>query len=112
MKVPADAARAPLGDTYTTTGTLAFRMALTMRRVDSTRPAGGVELEHHGASAVGLGLVDALRHVFHDDGIDDALDQVDVDVRVGRRGRRPQEQRQAEEGDGKAEQARHTAPEQ
>ena len=40
MKVPADAARAPLGDTYTTTGTLAFRIALTIMRVDSTRPPG------------------------------------------------------------------------
>src|SRR5712691_11904875 len=40
INVPAEAARAPLDETYTTVGTLAFNSALTISRVESTSPPG------------------------------------------------------------------------
>jgi len=40
MNVPAEAAQAPRGDTYTTTGSSAFRIAVTMSLVDVTSPPG------------------------------------------------------------------------
>ena len=40
MKVPAEAARAPLGETYTTTGMSALSRALTINRVEVTSPPG------------------------------------------------------------------------
>src|SRR5215467_5624212 len=40
INVPAEAARAPLGATYTTVGTLALSRALTISRVESTSPPG------------------------------------------------------------------------
>ena len=39
-KVPAEAALAPAGDTYTATGTCASRSRSTISRVESTRPPG------------------------------------------------------------------------
>jgi hypothetical protein len=39
-KRPAEAARAPSGDTYTTTGIEAPMMSLTMSRIDSSNPPG------------------------------------------------------------------------
>ena len=40
MNVPADAARAPGGDTYTTTGNGEANMSSTISRVDSRSPPG------------------------------------------------------------------------
>ena len=40
MYRPADAARAPFGDTYTTTGIGAARMSLIILRIDSSNPPG------------------------------------------------------------------------
>ncbi len=40
MYAPAEPARAPFGDTYTTTGIGAARMSFTMSRVESSRPPG------------------------------------------------------------------------
>ena len=58
--------------------------------------AGGVELKNDRAGIVGLGLLDALDHVFDDDGIDDALNNVNIHVGIGCRGRRTQGQSQSE----------------
>ncbi len=40
MKTPAEAARAPVGATYTMTGISAFRMAWAMDRMERSRPPG------------------------------------------------------------------------
>ena len=40
MKTPAEAARAPVGATYTTTGTSAFMMLCTIERIERSRPPG------------------------------------------------------------------------
>src|SRR6266508_6459506 len=40
MNVPADAARAPDGETYVMTGTGEFRMAFVIFRVEESRPPG------------------------------------------------------------------------
>jgi hypothetical protein len=40
MKAPADAARAPVGDTYTITGTGEFSMSRTIERIDRSSPPG------------------------------------------------------------------------
>ena len=40
IRKPADAARVPLGPTYTTTGVSALMMLVLMERVESTRPPG------------------------------------------------------------------------
>ena len=74
--------------------------------------AGGIELKNDRAGVASLGLLDALDHVFNDDGIDDTFDDVNVDVGIGCRGRRTQEQGQTEKRDSKKKQARHATPEQ
>ena len=40
MIAPADAARAPLGPTQQTTGTLGFEIALMIERIEESRPPG------------------------------------------------------------------------
>ena len=40
MKVPADAARAPAGETKAITGTSAFKIAWVIWRIDESRPPG------------------------------------------------------------------------
>ena len=40
MNTPAEAARAPVGATYTTTGTSEARMLCTIERIDRSRPPG------------------------------------------------------------------------
>ena len=40
MNAPAEAAREPGGETYTTTGTSALKMRLTIRRMATSRPPG------------------------------------------------------------------------
>jgi len=40
MNAPAEAARAPVGDTYTMTGMGAFRRSRTMERMERSRPPG------------------------------------------------------------------------
>ena len=58
MNTPADAARAPVGATYTMTGTSAFSIRCTIARIDRSRPPGRVELDDERLGALGLGAVD------------------------------------------------------
>jgi hypothetical protein len=63
MKAPADAARAPVGDTYTITGSGALSISRTIDRIERSRPpAGGVELDDEGGCAFGPGPLDGEPH--------------------------------------------------
>ena len=74
MNVPADAARAPDGETYPITGTFAFKIACVICRIDESSPPGvSMRQQHRRGTRVG-GVGDAALDVVGDEGIDDAVD--------------------------------------
>ena len=74
MNVPAEAARAPDGETYPITGTFAFKIACVICRIDESSPPGVSIVSSTGRGARVGGVGDAALHVVGHKGVDDAVD--------------------------------------
>ena len=84
MNTPAEAARAPDGETYTTTGTSALTICFTMSRMAVSKPTGRVQLDDTGYSVSFLGLVDAALDVIHQHRVNGAFDLQNINLRACR----------------------------
>ena len=92
MRNPADAARAPLGPTNTTTGTRDSMIAVLMSRVEFTSPPGVRSTRTTTSAPAASGAVEGLDDELGRRGVDERVDLRDVDhgrsaafVRVARR---------------------------
>lgn len=86
MKNPADAARAPDGETYVTTGTEECRMAAMISRIDRIEAARSVDGDENQTVVRTVGGVNAGDDVFRENGLNLSVDLQFVDVRARRRG--------------------------
>ena len=79
---PAEAARAPDGDTKIATGVLSAIMLDTIARVESTSPPGVRSVNTTRTAPATIGTIERVDHVFRGDGVDDAVNDGGIDDRT------------------------------
>ena len=80
ITAPAESALDPAGETYTSTGTFAASIPLTIERIEDESPPGRVHLDHDGRRVLPLAAVDDAEDEVTGDGVDVGVELGDQDA--------------------------------